>query len=95
MYYLFIGNVSCLANHHSEFGVTDALCKHGNYLLSSAYDYDNGTGYLNGKLSYSSYVPTAFFDFEKTYCKSKHAYHHIGNDNIFYSFNPSSLGKSN
>lgn len=41
------GNVSCLANHHSEFGVTDALCKHGNYLLSSAYDYDNGTGYLN------------------------------------------------
>ncbi|XP_067944323.1 uncharacterized protein [Watersipora subatra] len=39
--------VTALANHTSEFGVTDALCAAGSCLLSSAYDYDSGTGFLN------------------------------------------------
>lgn len=51
MYILFAAKISALANHHSEFGVTDALCSTGSCLLSSAYDYDTGAGYINGEIT--------------------------------------------
>jgi len=28
--------------------MTDAICCHGDVMLTSAYDLDNGQGYLNG-----------------------------------------------
>ena len=46
---LVVDRITAIANHHTEFGVTDAMCKVGNCLLSSAYDYDEGVGFLNSK----------------------------------------------
>lgn len=41
------GVVSKLANHREDFGMTDAICCHGDIMITSAYDLDNGQGYLN------------------------------------------------
>ena len=46
---LVVDRITAIANHHTEFGGTDAMCKVGNCLLSSAYDYDEGVGFLNSK----------------------------------------------
>ncbi|XP_045162795.2 uncharacterized protein LOC123527419 isoform X3 [Mercenaria mercenaria] len=42
------GLVKKLANHKEEFGMTDAIYCHGNLMMTSAYDLDNGHGYING-----------------------------------------------
>ncbi|XP_060586643.1 uncharacterized protein LOC132742294 [Ruditapes philippinarum] len=41
------GLVKKLPNHKEEFGMTDAICCHGNLMMTSAYDLDNGNGYIN------------------------------------------------
>lgn len=37
-----------LSNHVTDFGCSDAVLKTGDLLLTSAYDLDNGAGYING-----------------------------------------------
>ena len=45
------GMVKKVPNHKEDYGMTDALCCHGNLLYTSAYDLDTGHGYINGKTS--------------------------------------------
>ncbi|KAL5014734.1 hypothetical protein ScPMuIL_009004 [Solemya velum] len=53
------GLVHKLSNHQEDFGVTDALCCHGNILISSAYNLDNGLAYLNVRcLATEDYITT-------------------------------------
>uniref|UniRef100_A0A0B7ABB3 WD repeat-containing protein 89 n=2 Tax=Arion vulgaris TaxID=1028688 RepID=A0A0B7ABB3_9EUPU len=41
------GLVTKLSNHTNSFSFTDALSCHGELLLSSSYDLDQGLGYIN------------------------------------------------
>ena len=43
------GKVRKLKNHLTEFGTTSAMIVHDSFLISSGYDLDKGTGYLNGR----------------------------------------------
>ena len=48
--------VKKVPNHKEDYGMTDALCCHGNLLYTSAYDLDTGHGYINGKTSLCLFV---------------------------------------
>ena len=52
---IFVGLVKKLPNHKEDFGMTDALCCHGDILYTSAYDLDTGQGYMNGKFKWSEH----------------------------------------
>ncbi|KAL4221254.1 hypothetical protein ACF0H5_019518 [Mactra antiquata] len=41
------GLLNKCVNHREEFGMTDAICCHGDIMITSAYDLDNGHGYIN------------------------------------------------
>ena len=56
----FTGKVRKLKNHLTEFGSTNAMVIQDSLLISSGYDLDKGTGYLNGKTNFVS-SPEAFF----------------------------------
>ena len=46
------GVVSKVVNHVNEFASTDALCLWDDLLLSSSFDLDHGSGYINGELAF-------------------------------------------
>ena len=52
LFFCVAGVVSKVVNHINEFASTDALCLWDDLLLSSSFDLDHGSGYINGELAF-------------------------------------------
>ncbi|CAG5136765.1 unnamed protein product, partial [Candidula unifasciata] len=76
------GQVRKLANHTDSFTFTDALCCHGDLLLSSSYDLDDAVGYINIRSSKTlEYLATLeHIDTERIVCLD---YGYLSADRLF------------